>query len=66
MNESSKRKRNRGWLWLLLVPYIVTLFPQFYSTYQPTLWGFPFFYWYQFLWVILSALLTWFVYVVTK
>ncbi len=66
MDDSSKRKAKRRWLWLLLVPYIVTLFPQLYSSYEPTLWGFPFFYWYQFLWVILSALLTWFVYVITK
>jgi len=23
----------------------------------PTLWGFPFFYWYQFAWVILTSML---------
>ena len=56
------RHRNRPWTFLLLLPYIALLFPSFYAKHDPTLWGFPFFYWYQFLWVILAALLTGLVY----
>ena len=66
LDESSHSKKGRGWLWLLLIPFIATLFPQFYAYDQPTLWGFPFFYWYQLLWVIISAIITWIVYQTTK
>lgn len=47
---------------LLLLPYLGLLWPAAYARYTPTLLGFPFFYWYQFLWVILSAAITAFVY----
>jgi len=36
------------------------LWVPFYNFVEPALWGIPFFYWYQFLWVILtSALIIW-------
>jgi hypothetical protein len=45
---------------LLAVPFIALLWVPFYNSIEPTLWGIPFFYWYQFLWVILtSALIIW-------
>ena len=37
-----------------------------YNRIEPTLWDFPFFYWYQLLWVLISAILTAFVYHKTK
>jgi len=43
---------------LLLIPYVALLFPGLYARHDPVLWGFPFFYWYQFGWVIGGALLT--------
>lgn len=51
-----------SWGWLLLLPYIGLLFPQFYARETPALFGFPFFYWYQFLWVPITALLVGLVY----
>jgi hypothetical protein len=42
---------------LLIVPFIALLWVPFYNSIEPTLWGIPFFYWYQFLWVILTSLL---------
>ena len=43
---------------LLILPYLGLCFPQIYARSTPALWGFPFFYWYQFAWVIgASALL---------
>ena len=54
--------RRKSLYWLLLIPFIGTLFPSFYASAAPTLWGFPFFYWYQFLWVIISSLITAIVY----
>ncbi len=50
---------------LLLLPYLGLLWPPMYAHAEPYLFGFPFFYWYQFLWVILSALLTGLVYFAT-
>jgi len=37
-------------LWLLLLPYVGLLWVAFYSFHDPTLFGFPFFYWYQLAW----------------
>ena len=47
---------------LLLISYVALLIPPIYSREAPELFGFPFFYWYQFAWVILSAALTGVVY----
>lgn len=48
----------RAWLWLLAIPFVALLWPAFYSSVTPTLSGIPFFLWYQFLWIIIAAILT--------
>ena len=40
---------------LLLIPFAALLWVPFYNTSEPTLWGFPFFYWYQLLWVLICS-----------
>jgi hypothetical protein len=50
-------KPSRWWLLLLTLPYLGLCFPQVYARATPALWGFPFFYWYQFAWVIVSSAL---------
>ena len=50
-------KRRRWWLLLLTLPYFGLCFPQMYARATPALWGFPFFYWYQFAWVIAASAL---------
>lgn len=58
---------NRRFLyWLLVVPFVATLVPPFYARHSPELFGFPFFYWYQLVWIVLSALLVWLVYAGTR
>jgi uncharacterized membrane protein len=52
--------------WLLLVPILAVLFPWVYDTRNPELIGIPFFYWYQMLWVPLSAVFTILVYRLTR
>jgi len=47
---------------LLLLPFIGLLWVPFYNFAEPSLFGFPFFYWYQFAWVPISSLLIWLVY----
>lgn len=67
MNSSQpKQKGSRWWYLLVFVPLIGTLFPSFYSSVSPELWGIPFFYWYQMLWVIISALVTAMMYVALR
>lgn len=57
----------KRWLyWLLPVPFVATLVPPFYARRAPELFGFPFFYWYQILWIVLSALIVWAVYAATR
>ena len=51
---------------LLIIPFIATLWVPFYAGKDPELAGIPFFYWYQFLWIIISSLLTALVYFATK
>ena len=60
------RTGNKHWLWLLVLPWIAVLWVPFYNKIEPVLWGFPFFYWYQLLWVLISAVLTAIVYAKTK
>ena len=42
---------------LLAVAVVVPLMVSTYAKDEPRLWGFPFFYWYQLLWVFISAIL---------
>ena len=53
--HAKPRRSTRWWLLPLALPYLALLFPQMYARATPTLLGFPFFYWYQFLWVILTS-----------
>jgi hypothetical protein len=58
--------RETRWTWLLLVPLLGTLYPPLYNTRDPELFGVPFFYWYQMVWVPASVLVTVIVYRATK
>lgn len=42
---------------LLVAAVVVPLLVWTYAKADPHLWGFPFFYWYQLLWVFISAIL---------
>lgn len=47
---------------LLLIPFVGALWVPFYNTVDPTLFGIPFFYWFQLFWILLSAVVTVIVY----
>jgi tryptophan-rich sensory protein len=51
---------------LLLLPFVGLLWIPFYNQAEPALFGFPFFYWYQLLWVPISSLLTFAVWRLTR
>jgi hypothetical protein len=56
----------RWWYLLLLIPVAAMMATPIYAKADPKLFGFPFFYWYQFAWVPLSAAITYFVYTRTR
>ena len=59
------RKSHSPWLWLLLIPYPALLWVPFYNAVEPRFFGFPFFYTYQMAFVVFTAILTGFVFLVT-
>ena len=52
-------------LLLLLVPMLVLWVP-LYNSIEPTLFGFPFFYWFQLAWIFVSMIITTVVYYGTE
>jgi hypothetical protein len=51
-------RKSRPWLlFLLLIPFIVMLWPPFYNFKEPAFIGIPFFYWFQLLWIVITAIL---------
>lgn len=59
--ETGTKTQSKGkrWLYVLLIlPFIATLWVPFYAGSSPELGGIPYFYWYQFLWVIITAIIT--------
>jgi hypothetical protein len=54
------------WNWLLLIPIAVPLMTPLYNFDSPRLWGFPAFYWIQFLFILLGVVTTSIVYQMTK
>ena len=63
MPVDSGQEPRRHWVRVLFVlPFIAMLWVSSYNRLTPQLFGFPFFYWYQLLWVIVSAALAGFIY----
>ena len=50
---------------LLMIPIVVLLWVPHYAKVEPELFGFPFFFWYQFLWVFICSALTYAAYRLT-
>lgn len=61
-----RRKASPAWYLLLLAPFVGVLWVPFYNSIEPAWAGIPFFYWYQFLWVLISSVITLIVYFATK
>ncbi|MDT4925653.1 MAG: hypothetical protein QOG01_3366 [Pseudonocardiales bacterium] len=51
---------------LLIIPCAALAAVPIYSRETPRLWGIPFFYWYQLMWVLLTPILTYSAYLVIK
>jgi FtsH-binding integral membrane protein len=55
MNPIKSRSASKLWYVLLVAPFVALLWVPFYNSIEPVMWGIPFFYWYQFLWVFLTS-----------
>ena len=66
-DNGDKGKNGHGGpiLLLLLIPMLVLYVP-FYNKIEPTLFGFPFFYWFQLGWIFASMIITAVVYYGTE
>jgi len=64
-SPQSRPSARRWWYLLFIFQYIAVLWPPFYNRVEPTWIGLPFFYWYQLLWVVISAVLTGIIYLAT-
>jgi Protein of unknown function (DUF3311) len=62
----SRRAASRLWYGLLAPPFAGMLWVPFYNRIEPRAGGVPFFYWYQFVWIGISAILTAVVYFATR
>jgi len=69
-NDGARPSGNKALLTLaaglLAIPVVALLWVGSYARVEPTLAGFPFFIWYQFLWVFLCAACTWAAYRVVR
>jgi len=64
--DSARKPKSWATAVLLALPYLGLCFPVMYARATPALFGFPFFYWYQFAWVVLTSVLLWIVYLRVK
>ena len=65
MAANGTQRKPGGWSWwylLFIVQFVVVLWPPFYNKAEPAWQGMPFFYWYQLLWIVLSAVIIGIVY----
>jgi hypothetical protein len=65
-NPAPRRSDRSPWNWLLLIPIVVPLIVPLYNAVEPTLWGWPRFYWLQLLFVVLGVATTSLVYRMTR
>ncbi|MGH3509136.1 MAG: DUF3311 domain-containing protein [Nocardioidaceae bacterium] len=49
---------------LILIPVVAMLWVGSYTKETPRLGGFPFFFWYQLIWVFITAILSWIAYLI--
>ena len=61
-----RRSDRSPWNWLLLVPIVVPLLVPLYNSVEPTLFGWPRFYWLQLAFVLLGVATTALVYRMTR
>ena len=69
MDNKGSPNGHNGWhwsYWLLIAVCAILFYVPFYNRVEPTLFGFPFFYWFQLGWIFVSMIVTAFAYFVTE
>jgi Protein of unknown function (DUF3311) len=66
MRHQNSPRRRHPVVFLLLLPLVAVLVPEFYNFADPSIGGMPFFYWYQLAWVAGVAVCTAIVYFATR
>jgi hypothetical protein len=66
-----RARRPSTGLWVLIIvllipPVVLPLWVPLYDKTDPTLWGFPFFFWFQFALILVSAVMTVLVYLLSQ
>ena len=56
--KKPSRSKRLVWHVLLFIPFFVALWVPLYNRIEPTLYGIPFFYWFQSLWIVVAASVT--------
>ncbi|HYL34132.1 MAG TPA: DUF3311 domain-containing protein [Stellaceae bacterium] len=54
------------WHLLFVVLFVIALWVPFYNRIEPSLWGMPFFYWFQLAMIVVGAIVTAIVYFITE
>lgn len=52
------RAKRAIWYAILFLPFLVAIWVPLFNRIEPTLFGIPFFYWFQFLWIVVAAIVT--------
>jgi hypothetical protein len=66
-SPSAGSAHKRRWLLpLIFIPFLPVLYVPFFNRLDPTLAGIPFYYWFQMLWIPISAAITYVVYLATN
>ena len=65
-NASPPRSDKHPLNWLLVLPLLATLIPPIFNRVDPTLFGIPFFYWYQLAAISIGVITTLIVYRVSR
>lgn len=60
------RSDRSPWNWLLLIPIVLPVLTPLFNHDSPRLWGFPAFYWLQFLFIIVGVVTTTIVFRMTR
>lgn len=63
---AAPRSDRSPWNWLLLIPIVLPLLTPLYNFDSPRLWGFPAFYWIQFMFILVGVATTILVYRMTR
>jgi hypothetical protein len=58
LETRATKKKFKPVLLLLIIPFIALCWPPFYNFNNPELAGIPFFYWFQLLWIVITAVIT--------